>query len=74
MADIVLRDLDDQLKEKLRRRAASNRRSMNAELREIVRAALTAPWAESCRAPQAGGGDPRSQRRPPANALGRLAP
>ena len=43
MADIVLRNLDDDLKEKLRRNAARNQRSMNAELREIVRAALTGP-------------------------------
>lgn len=43
MADIVLRNLDDTLKAKLRLRAASNRRSMNAELREIVSAALTQP-------------------------------
>jgi plasmid stability protein len=40
MADIVLRNLEDELKEKLRQRAAGNRRSMNAELREIVGAAL----------------------------------
>ena len=33
MADIVLRNLEDDLKEKLRLRAASNQRSMNAELR-----------------------------------------
>jgi plasmid stability protein len=43
MADIVLRNLDDKLKAKLRLRAAANRRSMNAELREIVGAALTQP-------------------------------
>ena len=43
MADIVLRNLDDDLKEKLRQSAARNQRSMNAELREIVRAALTRP-------------------------------
>jgi plasmid stability protein len=43
MADIVLRDLDDDLKEKLRLSAARNKRSMNAELRDIVRAALTGP-------------------------------
>lgn len=40
MADIVLRNLEDDLKEKLRLRAASNQRSMNAELRDIVSAAL----------------------------------
>ena len=43
MADIVLRNLDDDLKEKLRQRAALHKRSMNAELREIVRTALTRP-------------------------------
>jgi plasmid stability protein len=43
MADIVLRQLDDDLKERLRQRAAVHKRSMNAELREIVRLALTGP-------------------------------
>jgi plasmid stability protein len=43
MADIVLRGLDEPLKEKLRQRAARSGRSMNAELREIVREALTRP-------------------------------
>ena len=47
MADIVLRNLDDDLKEKLRLRAAGNQRSMNAELREIVTAALTQPQRNS---------------------------
>jgi plasmid stability protein len=42
-ADIVLRNLEDDLKERLRLRAASNQRSMNAELREVVSAALTQP-------------------------------
>ena len=43
MANIVLRNLDDDLKEKLRQSAARHKRSMNAELREIVRTALTRP-------------------------------
>ena len=43
MPDIVLRNLDEDTKERLRQRAAQNRRSMNAELREIVHAALTQP-------------------------------
>ena len=43
MADIVLGNLDDDLKERLRQTAARHRRSMNAELREIVRRALTQP-------------------------------
>ena len=47
MADIVLRNLEDDLKEKLRRRAASNQRSMNAELREIVSTALAQPRRSS---------------------------
>ena len=41
MADIMLRNLDDGLKERLRMRAAKNSRSMSEELREIVREALT---------------------------------
>lgn len=45
MADFVLRNLGDELKEKLRQSAARNRRSMNAELREIVRIALAGPSA-----------------------------
>jgi len=47
MADIVLRNLDDDLKDLLRRSAARNGRSMNAELREIVRTALTMPRRDS---------------------------
>jgi len=43
VADIVLRNLEDTLKEKLRLRAARNQRSMNAELREIVSMALAQP-------------------------------
>jgi plasmid stability protein len=43
MADIVLRNLDDELKERLRQSASRHRRSMNAELREIVRQALNGP-------------------------------
>ena len=45
VADFVLRDLDGELKEKLRQRAARRKRSLNAELREIVRVALTRPQA-----------------------------
>ena len=47
MADIVLRDLADETKEKLRQRAATNRRSMNAELRDIVSTALAQPRTAS---------------------------
>lgn len=43
MVDIVLRNLETHLKVKLRLRAAGNHRSMSAELREIVRAALSQP-------------------------------
>jgi antitoxin FitA len=45
VADMVLRNLRDDLKEALRARAARNKRSMNAELREIVAEALTRPPA-----------------------------
>ena len=40
MADIVLRNLDDQLKQRLRERAALHGQSMAAELRAIVADAL----------------------------------
>lgn len=47
MADFVLRGLDETLKERLRERAARNRRSMNAELRELVADALNQPPSAS---------------------------
>lgn len=40
MAQILVRNLDDRLKARLERRAKSNRRSMEAEVREILRNAL----------------------------------
>lgn len=43
MANILLRELEDDLEERLRQVAASHGRSMNAELLEIVRDALTHP-------------------------------
>ena len=47
MANMLLRNLEDDLKEKLRQRAARNQRSMNAELREIVSTALARPQRTS---------------------------
>jgi plasmid stability protein len=43
MADMVLRNLDDDLKQRLRERAARHGRSMSAELRAIVAEALARP-------------------------------
>ncbi|MCL4758495.1 MAG: Arc family DNA-binding protein [Rhodocyclaceae bacterium] len=43
MADMVLRNLDDDLKQRLRERAAKHGRSMSAELRAIVAEALVQP-------------------------------
>ena len=40
MASITIRNLDDSLKEALRRRAAGNRRSMEEEARQILKAAM----------------------------------
>ena len=40
MAQILVRNIDDQLKSRLQRRAKKNRRSMEAEVREILREAL----------------------------------
>lgn len=42
MAQILVRNVDDQLKTRLQRRAKRNRRSMEAEAREILRDALRA--------------------------------
>ncbi len=43
MAELILRNIDSDLKERLRQRAAAHQRSMNAELREILRDALASP-------------------------------
>lgn len=43
MAAITIRDLDDDVKERLRVRAAENGRSMEAEARAILEAATTRP-------------------------------
>jgi antitoxin FitA len=43
MATLTIRDFDDELKTALRVRAAERGRSMEAEVREILRAALTRP-------------------------------
>src|SRR3546814_1024326 len=42
MASIVIRNIDDDLKARLRRRAAGHGRSMEDELREILRSTLAA--------------------------------
>lgn len=42
MTGMTIRNLDDQLKKRLRMRAASRGRSMEEEAREILRAALSA--------------------------------
>jgi plasmid stability protein len=43
MATLTIRDFDDDLKAELRVRAARHGRSMEAEVRAILRSALTAP-------------------------------
>jgi antitoxin FitA len=40
MAQIIVRDIDDDVKERLRRRAARHRQSMEAEVRDILRNAV----------------------------------
>jgi plasmid stability protein len=45
MATLTIRDFDDTLKSKLRVRAAANGRSMEAEVRAILRSALNGPTA-----------------------------
>lgn len=43
MAVMTIRDLDDEVRDKLRIRAAKNRRSMEAEVRMILAAAVDSP-------------------------------
>jgi plasmid stability protein len=43
MAQLVVRNLDDDVKEQLRRRAAAHGRSMEAEARAILRDAVKRP-------------------------------
>ncbi|MGA8903297.1 FitA-like ribbon-helix-helix domain-containing protein [Bradyrhizobium sp.] len=40
MAQIIVRDVDDDVKERLRRRAAQHGQSMEAEVRDILRNAV----------------------------------
>ncbi|OHV06611.1 FitA-like ribbon-helix-helix domain-containing protein [Mycobacterium talmoniae] len=70
MATLTIRDFDDDLKAALRVRAAEQGRSMEAEVREILRAALTRPSSRGpgmgtrIRQRFAGGAD--AQIEPPA--------
>ncbi len=57
MAQLVIRRIDDDVKERLRRRAARRGRSLEAELRDILRAAAREPQ------PEAGGLGSRIARR-----------
>jgi plasmid stability protein len=47
MATLTIRDFDDDLKAELRIRAAEHGRSMEAEVRAILRSVLTKPRSES---------------------------
>ena len=42
MAQLVVRDIEDEVKEQLRRRAKAHRRSMEEEVRDILRNAVAA--------------------------------
>lgn len=46
MASVTIRNLEDELKTRLRIRAAMNGRSMEEELRAILRAELSRPLAD----------------------------
>ncbi len=84
MAAIGIRDLDDEVKERLRLRAARNGRSLEAEIRAILTTAVTddAPHndlfaALSERFAQLGGSDlglPTPSIMPRAASLGRRTP
>lgn len=46
MAQLVVRNLDDQVKDRLKARAARNGRSLEAEVREVLRSAVEGQGAE----------------------------
>jgi len=46
MAQVLVRQLDDNIVEALKSRAKANNRSLEAELREILREAASDPWEE----------------------------
>lgn len=75
MATITIRNLDERVRARLKQRAAANDRSMEAEVREILRNVVGQPdfarsWVEAYRG--AGGADlPLPRRTPPRDvALG----
>ena len=47
MAVMTIRDLDDEIRDRLRVRAAHNKRSMEAEVRAILAAAVESPVERS---------------------------
>ena len=49
MVQVLIRQLDDEVVEALKRRAKAGGRSLEAELREILREAATDPWEELLR-------------------------
>ncbi|TFV55769.1 Arc family DNA-binding protein [Geodermatophilus sp. DF01-2] len=74
MATLTIRDLDDGIRDKLRVRAAEHGRSMEAEVREILAAAVADPepehdygWVDRLRAPflEIGGVEPDELVIPP---------
>ena len=49
MAQVLIRQLDDDVVDALKRRAKASGRSLEAELREILREAASDPWEELLR-------------------------
>ena len=68
MASITIRGLDDDLKQRLRLRAARNGRSMEDEVRTILRETAAGADRDSSPAPRARGRRPRRRSRSPSRA------
>ena len=49
MAQLIVRDLEESVKERLRRRAARRRHSLEAEVRDILRDAVARPESNESR-------------------------
>ncbi len=71
MAQVLVRQLDEEVVDALKRRAKANGRSLEAELREILREAASDPWEELIRVREALSGRSFSDSSELAREVGR---
>jgi plasmid stability protein len=71
VAQVLVRQLDEEVVDALKRRAKANGRSLEAELREILREAASDPWEELIRVREALSGRSFSDSSELAREVGR---